>query len=227
MPRIVPREEFFDGDNAEKWAGEAERQLQEFPPGQEEWSDRIPFGQWLEKYKVGRDGTVVDFGCGTGLLRGIFEGMSYIGVDQNYAMLEGIAARWAGRDPKACAYESPLTEITLHHPQLKGVGDLGFFCTVLQHNHWTTAGEILEQASLVLKPGALLFMYEGTFTDKNYPKEVREKYDLPDPDPERLECADGPAIFTPKGWANILDQHGFDYLEFDGDSSHVARRRAE
>lgn len=225
MPRIATREEFFDGDNAVKWAEEAQRQLETYPPGQEEWSDRIPFGEWLDKYQVDRNGTVVDFGCGTGLLRGIFGDMNYIGIDQNYAMLEGIQARWESRDPKVCAYESPLTKIVNYHPDLVKIADLGFFCTVLQHNHWTTAGEILYQASLILKPGALLFMYEGTFTDKNYPKDVRIKYDLPEPDPDRLECADGPAIFTPKGWANILDKSGFDYLEFDGDSSHVAKRR--
>ncbi len=225
MSRIATREEFFDGDNTDKWAEEAARQLKEYPPGQEEWASVIPFGRWLDKYDVNRNGTVIDFGCGTGLLRSIFEGMNYIGIDQNYTMLEGIEARWSGRDPKVRAYESPLPEITYHHPELIGIGDLGFFCTVLQHNHWITAGEILHQAAQVLKSGAFLFMYEGTFTDKNYPKEVREKYDLPDPDPERLECADGPAIFTPKGWANILDQHGFDYVEFDGTSSHVSKRR--
>lgn len=227
MPRIATREEFFDGDDPTKWAGEAARQLEEYPPGKEAWADVIPFPQWLDKYGIDRSGLVVDFGCGTGLLRGIFKDMRYVGIDQNYAMLDGIEKRWMGRDDKMVAYESPLPEITNHHPELKGVGDLGIFCTVLQHNHWTTAGEILHQASLVLKPGALLFMFEGTFTEKSYPKEVREKYDLPDPDPERLECADGPAIFTPKGWANILNQNGFDYVEFDGTSGHVAKRRAE
>jgi SAM-dependent methyltransferase len=219
------REEFYDGDDTAKWAGEAARQLEVYPPGQEEWASVIPFEQWLSKYNIDRNGTVVDFGCGTGLLRGIFEGMNYIGIDQNYAMLEGIEARWGGRDPKVCAYESPLTKITQYHPELIGVGDLGLFCTVLQHNHWTTAGEILHQAAQVLKPEAFLFMYEGTFDDKHYPKEAREKYDLPDPDPNRLECADGGAIFTPKGWEHFLGQHGFELLEYDGDCGYLSKRK--
>ena len=85
--------------------------------------------------------------------------------------------------------------------------------------------QILDEAAKVLKPGALLVMFEGTYTEKHYPKETRIKYDLPDIDPERLECADGPAIFTPKGWAHFLDQHGFELLEYDGDCGHVSRRK--
>jgi SAM-dependent methyltransferase len=187
-------------------------------------SERIPFSRWLGEYNISRDGTVVDFGCGTGLARIIFEDMHYIGIDQNEAMLDGICQRWEGRDPKVNAYEAPLSQILVHHPELEGVADLGCFITVLQHNHWETAAEILDQAYRILKPNTHLMLFEGTYIEKHYPEEVRRKYDLPELDPERLECVDGGAIFTPKGWEHFLGQHGFELLEYDGDCSYILRR---
>jgi len=43
MPHMKTRSEFYDGDDADKWAGEAARQLEVHPPGQEYMSDKIPF----------------------------------------------------------------------------------------------------------------------------------------------------------------------------------------
>jgi len=225
MPHMKTRFEFYDGDDVDKWAGEAARQLEVHPPGQENMSDRIPFVLWLKEQNGSPDQTVVDFGCGTGLARTLFEGMNYIGIDQNPDMLEGIETRWKNRDPKVRAYESPLNQILQHHPDLEGIADVGCLITVLQHNHWETAAEILDQVHRVLKPGAYLLMFEGTYIERHYPLETRKKYDLPDLDPERLECVDGGAIFTPKGWAHFLDQHGFELLKYDGDCGHLSRRR--
>jgi SAM-dependent methyltransferase len=219
---------FFDGDDESKWSGEAARQLEMHPPGQEysQPSPDHPFVHWRNKYGVPSDGVVVDFGCGTGLLRPVFETLNYIGVDQNPEMVEGIQLRWKDRDPSFCVYQAPLTEIVETHPVLQEVADMGCFCTVLQHNHFDTAAEILDQAFQVLKPGAILVMMEATFIERHYPEETRIKYRLPDPiDPESLEAADQAAIFTVKGWENLLDQHGFDLLEYDGDCMYVSRRR--
>lgn len=228
MNRLWTREEFCDGDDVKKWSEEAARQLEVHPPGAEQMSPSVahPFIRWQKEFNVPSDGTVVDFGCGTGLIRPVFAEMNYIGVDQNPDMLIGIQKRWQGRDSKVRAFESPLNQITLHHPELKEVADVGCFCTVLQHNHWETAKEILAQAFQVLKPGAILMMFEATFTDEKYPLETRIKYKMPAPDPERLLPVDGGAVFTPKGWANMLDEAGFDHLEYDGDCGHVSRRRA-
>lgn len=218
------RAQFFDGDDTGKWAGEAARQLQVFPPGSEKGGNEFP--PLRAKYGIPNDGVGVDFGCGTGLVRPGFGTMNYIGIDQNPGMLAGIEKRWAGRDPKVSAYESPLNKILDNHPQLREVGDLGCFVTVLQHNHWETAAEILDQAHGVLKPGAYLFLMEATYIERHYPKETRLKYGLPDPiDPERLECVDGAAIFTPKGWIHFLGQRGFEFLQYDGDCCYVFRRR--
>jgi SAM-dependent methyltransferase len=158
-------------------------------------------------------------------MRPVFPGMSYIGIDQNPSMLAGIRTRWQERDPGIRVYESPLAQITILHPELRGIADMGCFVTVLQHNHWSTAGEILDQAFQVLKPGGLLVLVEGTYIDKHYPAEARAKYRLPPLDPDRLEPAAASAIFTPKGWSHFLGEHGFDYLDYDGDCTHVARRK--
>ena len=222
---MTPRSEFYDGDDTAKWTGEAARQLEVCPPGQEGEGDKIPFVMWIKEQEGSSDWTVVDFGCGTGLARNLFEKMNYIGIDQNFAMLKGIEARWKGLDLKVCVYESPLTEILQRYPELENVADVGCSITVLQHNHWETAAEILDQIYRVLKSGAYFFMFEATYIEKYYPLETREKYELPDLDPDRLQCIDGGAIFTSKGWGHFLDQHGFELLKYDGDCGYLSRRR--
>jgi SAM-dependent methyltransferase len=224
---MVTRVQFFDGDDTKKWAGEAARQLELCPPGQEDIFPRPnhPFIYWSRRYNVPETGMVVDFGCGTGLMRTMFTGMSYIGIDQNPEMVAGIKTRWQERDSQVQVYETPLNQIVIQYPELREVADLGCFVTVLQHNHWETAGEILDQAAQVLKPDGILLLVEGTYIEKHYPLETRRKYNLPELDPERLESADAAAIFTLKGWINFLNLHGFDHLDYDGDCTHVARRK--
>lgn len=222
MPRIKPREEFFDGDDKEKWSEEAQRQITENLPGKEPSYDSFGFRQFVLENNL--QGIGVDFGCGTGQARPVFEGMGYIGIDQNPDMIEGLQKRWKGRNQGPIQYyQTPLTSILQNFPDLESTGDAGLFITVLQHNHYETAGEILDQAFGVLKPGAVLFMMEATYTEEYYPENVRIKYDLPPVDPERLECVDGPAIYTPKGWFNLLAKHGFELVKYTGKNYYVFR----
>ena len=221
---MVSRAQFFDGDDTAKWAGEAARQLETYPPGQE--NGGAEFRIWSERYGVSKEATAYDFGCGTGLARPGFSGMRYVGIDQNPAMIAGFRQRWLERDPQVSVYTSPLNQILQNHPHLAQTGDVGCFLTVLQHNHWETAAEILDQAYGVLRPGAFLFLVEATFNEKHYPAETRRKYGLPDPiDPERLACVDGGAVFTYKGWCHFLRRHGFEVVDYDGDCGYVALRR--
>ena len=133
MPRMKTREEFFDGDDTSKWSGEAARQLEVHPPGTENVNIHGPFEKWYNEYPRNEENIVFDFGCGTGLARSGFMDCRYIGVDQNLDMLKGAQTRWEGRDPRTEVFESPLNQITQHHPSLMGMGDFGFFLTVLQH----------------------------------------------------------------------------------------------
>ena len=123
---------------------------------------------------------MVDFGCGSGLARAQFWGANYIGIDQNPDMIEACKTRWLARDPDLQVYQTPLNTILDNYPELEGIGDIGVFITVLQHNHWEVAREILEQTYRVLKPGALLTLSEGTYIDKYFSLEIRRQYSLPD-----------------------------------------------
>lgn len=223
MSERKSRKDFFDGDDTAKWSGEAKRQMQVLPPGAEKSFSWPLYESWVNKLDL--RGTAVDFGCGTAYYRPLFSNMNYIGVDQNPDMILSSKVRWP-QGQREKFYQTPLNKITDNFPELSGVGDAGLFVTVLQHNHYEVADEIMQQVCRVLKSGATLFLFEATYIETYYPPETRKRYGFPDIDPNRLDSIIyGAAIYTEKGWRNFFDKFGFDVLDYDGGCGYVAKRR--
>ena len=238
-PPMTPRASFFDGNDTKKWSNHALEQLEGVPPGStpesmpsgnEEMSGTTgPFPDYLKEHNI--QGTGIEFGCGTSIHRNAFNGMHYIGIDQNNGMLEGAMLRWKGRENLKVLsskwYETPLGSITDNFPQLLSVGDAGSSITVLQHNHYEDGKELLDTIHTVLKPGAPFFFMEGTYADKWFPAENRVKYQYGDAgpiDPDNLEPLKGQCMFTVKGWYHFLSEHGFKVIFHDEHSNYIAIR---
>lgn len=223
MSHKKSRAAFFDGDDTAKWSGEARRQMAALPAGQSASSWPLPLAPWTSVLPAG--GTAVDFGCGTAYYRMCFKGMNYIGIDQNPDMLASAKTRWPAGGTESF-FQTPLNKILDNFPQLSGVGDAGLFLTVLQHNHYEVAEEIMGHATRVLKPGATLIMHEATYIERWFPAADRKRYGFPEIDPECLESmAYGAAIYTEKGWRHFLNRFGFDTVFYDGGGWFVAKKR--
>ena len=239
-PPMVPRHAFCDGDDEKKWSNHALEQLENCPPGStamtlpsgsEEMSGIDgPFPEYLKEHNI--QGAGVEFGCGTSIHRNLWNGMHYIGIDQNLGMLHGALERWKGRESEKVLssqwYEAPLGGITNAHPELKEIGDAGQSITVLQHNHYEDGKEMLDQIYKVLKPGAPFFFMEGTYAERWFPAENRVKYGYGDEgpiDPDNLEPLKGQCMFTVKGWENFLAEHGFKVILADENSNYIAIRQ--
>lgn len=226
MPRnIKSREAFFDGDDTKKWSGEAKRQMEVLPPGDKITPREWPYyDEWLKK--LGVTGTAIDFGCGTALYRPLFSRMDYVGIDQNTDMITASKIRWKDSDKKETFCQAPLNDIISKYPELVGVGDAGLFVTVLQHNHYEVADEIMGQVNKILKPGAVLFLVEATYIERYYPDQTRLAGNFPDIEPDKLtSMVYGAAIYTEKGWRHFFDGHGFDVLDYDNGCGYVAKKR--
>ena len=235
-PPMTPRDQFCDGNDMRKWSNHAREQLEGVPPGstpatmpsgnEEQCGTTGPFPDYIKEHNI--QGTGVDFGCGTSIHRNTWNGMHYIGIDQNPAMLNGALTRWKGRENLKVLsskwYQVPLGSVTNHFPELVEIGDAGVSITVLQHNHYEDGKEILDQIYKVLKPGAPYFFMEGTYEDRWFPAENRIKceYGDADPiDPNNLEPLKGQCMFTVKGWHHFLAEHGFKII-YDEDSNYIA-----
>ena len=238
-PPMTRREDFCDGNDERKWSNHAIEQLEGTPPGStvismpsgsEEMSGVTgPFPDYIKAHNI--QGTGVDFGCGTSIHRNTWNGMHYIGIDQNMGMLLGAEKRWKGRENlkvlSSAWYKTPLGHITDNFPELTSVGDAGVSITVLQHNHYEDGKEMLDQFYKVLKPGAPFFFLEGTYEDKWFPAENRIKCDYGDADPidpNNLEPLKGQCMFTVKGWYHFLAEHGFNIVYYDN-SKYIAIRQ--
>ncbi len=223
-----------DAEDFPKWAGEAERQLQVVPKGAEKnYGYTSKMDDWLTEFGFREThGVGVDFGCSSAMYRNLFKDMDYIGIDQNPKALVIAQARWQGRDAetgnrKTSFYETPLSKVVENFPELTGVGDIGMFITVLQHNHIRPATEVLKGAAKVLKPGAPLMLMEGTYDVRYYDEASRIRHNFPPIDPEQLGSVFGMGAFTAKGWVDFLNSNGFENTIYDGTSYYLAFRRKD
>lgn len=223
----------IDGDDMGKWARHAEEQKESVPFGKElQYGYGSPQDDRMVAWGIREKGGVgVDFGCGTALYRGFFKGMSYIGIDQNPNMLKIAQERWAGRESEmgnkpSRFYLTPLAQITDVYPELVSVADVGIFITVIQHNPVDTAVKVIQQAAKVLKPGGLVMLMEGTYNDRYFPPQDRQRHGMPvHVDPDSLNSVYGFGVFTAKGWLNFLNENGFENAEYDGTSYYFATRK--
>src|SRR5688500_17374620 len=76
----LPQNIFWDGNDVEKWNGEAERQAATFPTDKP-----FPVNAAVDEVlSFFGGGTILDVGCGTGLMSfSVPKDWNYIGVDQN------------------------------------------------------------------------------------------------------------------------------------------------
>ena len=224
-----------DAEDFPKWAGEAARQLEVVPRGEETaygYSSKL--NDWLTEFGLREShGTAVDFGCSSAMYRNLFKDMDYIGIDQNPQALQIASRRWQGRESetggrKTVFYEAPLSNVVGTFPELTEVGDIGLSITVLQHNHIRPGKEVLKGMSKVLKPGAPLMLMEATYDVRYYNDDaLMRRENFPPIDPEQLDSPFGMTVFTAKGWVNFLNSHGFENTVYDGTSYYLTFRRKD
>jgi 2-polyprenyl-3-methyl-5-hydroxy-6-metoxy-1,4-benzoquinol methylase len=208
-------EDFFDGNNTVKWDEVAFDQVSKVPletdrklaPKTKEIKDI------LNTYKTKK--VVLDLGCGTGILSySIPLSKSYIGIDQNDAMLTFAEQR----APHGKFYLSPLTQVTKNVSDLIGQIDILITCTVLQHNHLLDISKTLEEIYSLLKPDGIYVAKEAIMTPSTYTEEVRIKYHHPEIDFDTETGSVAGGYFTSIGWQKFFEVHDFKVLKTDLDN---------
>lgn len=153
---------------------------------------------------------VVDFGCGSGLWRHLFDGYSYIGVDQNAGMIQ------VGKDRRL--QDATFQQIEWNKlPFADGSVDLIFSSAVIQHNTHVDKEPVLREFHRVLKPGGFYLCTENTFRKDNY--------HISFPTHKKLtpDMSDGYS-FTPTGWQKFMKPFGFEQLEFSEPSEYLYKK---
>lgn len=140
---------------------------------------------------------VLDFGCGTGLWRGIFKDSAvYVGADQNAAMVEGARERW----PHDTFVQVEGTNDGKPMPFAAGSFDIVFTSAVLQHNIYVDQEKIVREFNRVLKVGGRYVGLENTYgplnpgTPDNYTR-------------------------TREGWRELFEDRGFEVV-YQADTQH-------
>ena len=150
--------------------------------------------------------TVVDLGCGSGLIRHLFDGYNYIGVDQNEAMIAVARKRFPNDTFHVC-----------NGRKLEVLGDasvdLFFTSAVLQHNLHNEKTEVVKEIVRVLRPGGYYLATENTFREDNYGTVFPRTLYADD-------LTDGYS-FTPKGWENYMAPLGLRMIEYQKPSEYI------
>jgi len=216
-------EKFNDGNNTIKWDEEAERQWKLHPPETTQFFDKNVY-ELCNKKSVK---TVMDVGCGTGLLiYSLPKGKKYIGVDQNNTMLSYAKMRTEQVYGSATQIlKSPITDISTGYPDLLGTIDRLVTFTVLQHNHLRTTSKALEDFYKLLSPKGELLLLEGTLNPETYTKEICQKYRHPEIDFDTEIGAVSGGYFTVNGWKAFLAAHDFEVINYIKESTlfHVRK----
>jgi ubiquinone/menaquinone biosynthesis C-methylase UbiE len=167
---------------------------------------------WLRKQLVANvpKGTlVVDFGCGSGLWRNLFEGYKYMGLDQNPGM---IAVAQSRKLQDASFQITEWNKLSLADNTL----DLIFTSAVIQHNKHDQKRQVLSEFLRVLKPGGFFLCTENTFRPDNYSTTFRNK-------PFREDLDDGYS-FTKSGWEKFMKDSGFELVAYSHPSEYLYRK---
>lgn len=109
---------------------------------------------------------VLDFGCGTGLWRGYFKVVNpeatYVGLDQNPAMIAGARARWKDDDAQWVLCPNIVDGEKI--PFDDGFFDIVFTSAVLQHNNdGPDKDAVLSEIRRVLRLGGRYICFENTY----------------------------------------------------------------
>lgn len=152
---------------------------------------------------------VLDFGCGTGLWRGMFKDRAmYVGVDQNPDMIAGALQRWPDAVYADVAGVWPLCNFIQVEgvnddrpmPFVAGAFDIVFTSAVLQHNIYVDQEKIVREFNRVLKIGGRYIGFENTYgplnpgTPDNYTR-------------------------TREGWRELFEDRGFETV-YQSDAQH-------
>jgi len=120
-------------------------------------------------------GRVLDFGCGSGrwveTLAGF--GDDYVGVDISDEMVAICQSRYPGR-----RFET-LDQTSIPCPS--NYFDFAFSIAVIHHNFLEDQGSMILELSRVLKPGGMLFLFEGVgleAKDREFPRQIDQWIEL-------------------------------------------------
>lgn len=171
---------------------------------------------FLRDHLINADGVirVLDLGCGPCYWINLFEGFEYHAFDQSEGMLEVAkkTLKKAGLFEKCKDFRlGNARKLGDSYPE--GYFDLIFTSAVLQHNrHEPDKREIVEGMHKIIRPGGYYLCTENTFRQDNAPQWFNDH-----------GTADGNS-FTAKGWENWMKDHGFELIDFSGESEYIYRR---
>lgn len=123
----------------------------------------------------GSNGRILDFGCGSGRwVESLSEfGDDYVGVDISEEMISICKSRY----PESRFETMHQTSI----PCPSNYFDSAFSIAVIHHNHLEEQGAMLRELSRVLKPGGMLFLFEGVgleAKDREFPRQIDQWIEL-------------------------------------------------
>ena len=154
------------------------------------------------------EGKVLDFGCGVGLWREIFEGLDYTGCDQNQDMIDAAQGKW----PEDKFVKHRWEQLPFSDKEF----DLLFTRAVIMHNSNDDKGRVLSEMNRVLKLGGHYIASESTFTPSIFKKRFEDK----DWDPN---YTDG-FTFTSVGWAELMKGYGFELKEYVAPKAYLFKK---
>lgn len=164
--------------------------------------------QWLKE--VDPKGPCVDWGCGSGLWKNLFNGYQYFGVDQNPEMLRVARERWP--EDKGSFIQVDWYGSTMNAESV----DLIFTSAVIQHNLHEQKDKVVQEFRRLLKPGGYYLCTETTFSPSNYSHAAPGV-------PYSEDFSDGYS-FTKSGWERYMKRHGFELVHFAEPSEYLWRK---
>lgn len=168
-------------------------------------TEDIQLRKWLKQVNPKE---CLDYGCGSGLWRGLFEGFNYTGADQNNEMIAAAKDRYP-------AHADSFYVIEWDKPYFPdGTFDLIFTSAVLQHNLHPQKARVVEQIVRMLKPGGHFMCTENTFRPDNY------KTSFPRIPVWREDLDDGYSL-TSIGWEKFMKARGLTLLSFSSPSEYL------
>jgi SAM-dependent methyltransferase len=152
--------------------------------------------------------SALDVGCGPGFWIHLFDDLDYTGLDQSPEMLR------LAKDlsPQAAFVLGNGRAASECFPNKKF--DLVFTSSVLQHNRDNPDKvEVLSQIRELLCDRGYFLCTENTWRASNYPA-------------YREGCLDTDGYsHTPLGWERLMNDNGFEMLEYNGASEYLFRKK--
>jgi SAM-dependent methyltransferase len=162
--------------------------------------------QWLLETKSTK---CLDYGCGGGLWRKLFNGLEYYGADQSPNMIEHAKKRWPEDSFSLFEWNTkPFPDETF---------DLVFTSAVLQHNKHPDKRKTVQQIVDLIKPHGFFMCTENTFREDNY------QHTFPKISTWHADLDDGYS-FTKEGWEKFMHSCGLKLIKFQTPSEYLYQK---